>query len=209
MEGFSTERLAGFSSETPRIFLAVPFSDAFKAKAQKHQDELKRIFLGVHWIPIENLHLTVKFFGETKLAKIEKILTVLNEIIATQPRMEILFNDYGFFGSPRSPRVLFLKGESGELLSLAEKVLKKFPDERYRPFTAHLTLGKFLKRQTAEQIAHNETLIRKWQESSSSAIGLGQVNISTHISELVLMETIWVGRAVEYKIRHRFSLASR
>jgi len=195
VEGSSAENLAGFSSETPRIFLAVPFSDPFKAKAQKYQEELKRIFLGVHWIPIENLHLTVKFFGETKLAKIDKILNALNEIVSPFPRMEIVFSDYGFFGSPRSPRVLFLKGESEQISLLAEKVLKRFPDEKYRPFTAHLTLGKFLKRQTPDQIAHNEALIRKWQESSSAGIGLGKVNISELVCELVLMETIWVWSA--------------
>ena len=196
-----------FSSETPRIFLAAPFSDEFKREAARLQSALKRVFTGgVHWIPPGNFHLTLKFFGETKAVKLEKVLRRLAEILADAPACEIAFADFGYFGSPRSPRVLFLHGESPPLVAVAERVLEVFPDRRPRPFRAHLTVGKFVKRRTREEIEQAAELVARWKEGGSGALSLPPVNLTAHLTELVLMETIWKGRAVEYEARVRYPL---
>lgn len=201
--------LPKFSSSVPRVFLAVPFSDDFKKQASAYQDALKSTFQEVHWIPPANFHLTVKFFGETKLEKLEKILRALSDILAVFPEHELTFSDFGFFGTPRSPRVLFLKGESEILEQIAGAVLKKYPDENPRPFRAHLTLGKFLKRQSANALSHNEKQLRIWQKEGPSGIGLPKVKTKAKISELVMMETLFIGRAVEYEIRFSYPLKRR
>jgi len=196
---------APFSSETPRIFLAAPFPDDFKREAARLQDSLKRVFrTGVHWIPPANFHLTLKFFGETKPVKLEKVLRRLAEILADAPSCDVQFGDFGYFGSPRSPRVLFLHGESPALVAIAERVLAVFPDERPRPFRAHLTVGKFQKRRTREEVEQAAELIAKWSDAGSQALSLPPVNLTARITELVLMETIWVGRVVEYEARVRY-----
>ncbi len=197
-----------FSSQEPRIFIAAPFKSSFIETVAEYQNAMKSVFRAVHWIPPENFHLTIKFFGETKLSKIDNILRRAERVIEPFSELEIDFHDYGYFGSPRSPRVLYLKGNAPELTALAEAILKEFPDERYRPFRAHLTLGKFLKRQSAVDISHNEKLIRLWQERGAVSLGLPQVKTSTRIKELALMETIWIGRAVEYVARHHLKLRS-
>ncbi len=198
-----------YSSNEPRIFLAVPFEDSFKRQVIRYQAALKNTFQAVHWIPIENLHLTLKFFGETKLEKVERILSELGSLLSEFKVHNIYFNDFGYFGTPRYPRVLFLKGESEPLIKLAESVLKRFPDKNFRPFRPHLTLGKFLKRQSQEEIEHNEKLLRAWQSGLSIDLGLPKVEIESQVAEVTLMETIFVGRAVKYEIRHKFSLKSK
>lgn len=196
-----------FSSDNPRVFLAVPFSESFQQDILGYQAALKARFKAMHWIPAENFHLTVKFFGETQLAKLEgRILPRLEQLISGKPSFELCFRSFGWFGRHRQLRVLHLEGEAAGLMELAQAVLKEFPDERPRPFKAHLTLGKGLKRMEPEDIAANEEALRKWQSGGPASIGLPSVDICERITRLVLMESVFVGRAVHYEERVEFPL---
>jgi 2'-5' RNA ligase len=196
-----------FSSDNPRVFLAVPFSAGFQQRILGYQAALKSRFKAMHWIPQENFHLTVKFFGETPLAKLEgRILPRLDEFISGKPAFELSFQRFGWFGSPRQLRVLHLEGEAPGLMELAEAVLKEFPDERPRPFKAHLTLGKGLKRVEPQDAAANEVTLQQWQRNGPESVGLPRVDAAEHITRLVIMESMFAGRAVHYEERVEFSL---
>ncbi len=198
---------AVFSTETPRVFLAVPFSEDFKRRITTYQDALKARLKGMHWIAPANFHLTVKFFGETPLGKLsERILPKLEKLLAEAPEFELRFDGYGFFGSPRNPRVLYLHGEAPQLMATAEAVLKQFPDERPRPFHAHLTVAKALRKQAAADQRVNEELLRRWSEEGAESLGLPPVAASERITRLTLMESIFLGRAVRYDDRAEFRL---
>lgn len=195
------------SSDNPRVFLAVPLSEGFRQQILVYQAALKLRFRAMHWIPSENFHLTVKFFGETPVEKLEqRILPRLEQLISGKPSFELCFKRYGWFGSPRQLRVLHLEGEAPGLMEMAQAVLREFPDERPRPFKAHLTLGKGLKRVEPQEIAANGEVLRLWQKEGAEAVGLPVVAASERITRLVLMESIFVGRAVRYKELYEFAL---
>ncbi len=196
-----------FSADRPRVFLAVPFSDDFKRRLTTYQDALKERLKAMHWIPPENFHLTMKFFGEMPLGKLtERTLPRLRTLLEDVPTLDITFSGYGFFGTPTKPRVVYLHGEAPALLKTAEVILKEFPDERPRPFNAHLTMGKPLRQQVAVDRRANEMLFGRWKLKGAEAVGLPKVNASTRIMRLVLMESVFLGRAVHYQDRAEFRL---
>jgi 2'-5' RNA ligase len=196
-----------FSTDNPRVFLAVPFSAGFQQRILGYQMALKSRFKAMHWIPAENFHLTAKFFGETPLAKLDgRILPRLEELTSGKPAFELSFQRFGWFGSPRQLRVLHLEGEAPGLMELAEAVLKEFPDANPRPFKAHLTMGKGLKRVEPQDAAANEETLRQWQRNGPESVGLPRVDAAERITRLVMMESMFVGRAVHYEERVEFPL---
>jgi 2'-5' RNA ligase len=196
-----------FSSDNPRVFLAVPFSQGFQQRILGYQAALKSRFKAMHWIPPENFHLTVKFYGEKPLAEMDgRILPRLEELVTGKPAFDLAFQRYGWFGSLRQLRVLHLEGVAPGLMELAEAVLKEFPDANPRPFKAHLTLAKGLKRVEPQDVAANEETLRLWQRNGPESVGLPHVDAAEHITKLVIMESMFVGRAVHYEERVEFPL---
>lgn len=196
-----------FISDNPRVFLAVPFSEGFKEAILGCQSELKGKFRAMHWIPPANFHLTIKFFGETpQETLVTRVIPRLRDLISGKPTFEVAFKRFGWFGSPRQIRVLHLEGEAPELVELAIGILREFPDERPRPFKAHLTLAKGLKQAEPEDIKANEVIVRRWQDGGAESAGLPVVNAKETITRLVLMESVFKGRAVYYEERAEFLL---
>jgi len=196
-----------FSADRPRVFLAVPFSDDFKKRLTAYQDALKDKLKAMHWVPPENFHLTMKFFGEMPLGKlVERTIPRLRTILEHVPVMDIAFNGFGFFGTPTKPRVIYLHGSAPKLVETAEMVLKEFPDLHPRPFHAHLTMAKPLRQQPLSEKRANEMLLGRLKMKGAEAVGLPKVSESTRVTRLTLMESVFIGRAVHYADRVEFRL---
>lgn len=196
-----------FSADRPRVFLAVPFSDDFKKRLTVYQDTLKERLKAMHWIPPENFHITVKFYGEMPLGKlVERTVPRLRTLLEHVPVMDIAFNGFGFFGTPTKPRVIYLHGNAPKLNDTANAVLEEFPDLHPRPFNAHLTMAKPLRQQPLAEKRANEMLLGRLKMKGAEAVGLPKVSESTRITRLVLMESVFIGRAVHYADRVEFRL---
>ena len=196
-----------FSADRPRVFLAVPFSDDFKQHLTAYQDALKESLKAMHWITPENFHITVKFFGEMPLGKlVERTIPRLRTLLEHVPASDTAFNTYGFFGTPTKPRVIYLHGNAPKLVETADMVLKEFPDLHPRQFHAHLTMAKPLRQQAAADRRANEMLLGRLKVKGAQAVGLPKVSESTRITRLVLMESVFIGRAVHYADRAEFRL---
>jgi 2'-5' RNA ligase len=101
----------------------------------------------VKWVRAENLHVTLKFLGETEPAKLGPLQNVLSAIRSAEP-VSLEFRGLGFFPNDKRPRVFWAGMEaSANLKSLAAEADQAthrlgFPLEE-RPFTPHLTLARF------------------------------------------------------------------
>ena len=69
-----------------RIFIAIEIPQNIRVKITEITDYLqsKTSPTAVKWVDYENLHLTIKFIGETKQEKIEEITKVLSQSLAHQ-----------------------------------------------------------------------------------------------------------------------------
>lgn len=101
----------------------------------------------VRWVQPHNLHVTLKFIGETPPANLEAIQGAL-AAVRSDRLVGLRFRGLGFFPNDKRPRVLWVGMEAPpNLVSLASDVeerLEKLGIEREgRPYTPHLTLARF------------------------------------------------------------------
>jgi len=97
------------------------------------------------WVNPENIHLTLKFLGEIKDAKVVEVCNIVSNVAGRHKSFELDIESVGHFGG-KSPKVLWVGTGRGEenLLELQEDIEKSlalagWPQET-REFAGHLTL---------------------------------------------------------------------
>jgi len=130
-----------------RLFVAVIPPPEVRERALRELESLP--WRGdVRWLPPENLHLTLKFLGETPEDGIPGIHGALGAACGEYPAFDLTLQGAGAFPSLDRARVVWAgAGEGSEVLEdLAgriEDALAEVGFERDgRPFRPHLTLGK-------------------------------------------------------------------
>lgn len=99
------------------------------------------------WVRTENLHVTLKFIGETGPSKIEGVRGGLAEVRSHAP-IDLQCRGLRFFSNEKLPRVLWAGLEaSPNLAALVEDVDRALETQGFtresRGFTPHLTLARF------------------------------------------------------------------
>jgi len=138
----------GEASEVVRAFIAVSVDEAVRARLREDQERLRDSGARVSWVAPDKIHLTLIFLGEIFRGGIPKLREVIEPVAtATTPfRFEVA--ELGFFGSPRSPRVIWagVQEPSGVLMelqsALARELTRRAWVQERRPFKPHLTLGR-------------------------------------------------------------------
>jgi 2'-5' RNA ligase len=146
------------NSATLRTFIAIdlpkPILDALAAMQEQLQSYLrsqKKASL-FRWSPTKNLHLTLRFLGETTPSQSAQIVQRLQTLAATCApfNLQLDLSSHGLGGFPnlRQPRVLWM-GLAGELATLQQlqaqveimvQTVGFAPEER--AFAPHLTLAR-------------------------------------------------------------------
>lgn len=113
----------------------------------------------VRWTAVESIHLTLRFLGETDAAQAEAIARGLGQIAAAHAPLGLRLADVGCFPNFRRPNVVWtgVSGDTERLLRLQAPVEELartagFAPET-RPFSPHLTLGRFRREAAAAQLA--------------------------------------------------------
>lgn len=102
----------------------------------------------VRWVKPEQIHLTLRFLGDTAVDQLPAITSALDEAMGRQAPFTLYLDELGCFPNRKRPRVIWA-GLSGEEAAVAR--LKRAIDEclvplgwerETRPFQPHLTLGR-------------------------------------------------------------------
>jgi 2'-5' RNA ligase len=182
-----------------RIFAAIKIhpEDQFiriyeDLKSACNYDKLK-------WVELHNIHITLKFFGETEESRIPEIIDLLKDIALNHSSFNLYINNVGIFGSSYKPRVIWYGIDKNEkLLNLANDVLDRVQDigfERDRQnFVPHLTIGriKFIVDKQSFQKVIQQYKTVKIQEQK--------------VGEFYLIESFLRPQGPEYKILQSFQL---
>jgi len=130
-----------------RLFIAIEIPQEIRGAYSALLKEFRGIAPQVKWVRAENLHVTLKFLGETQLDKLPELRNALAEVRSPEP-VQLEFRGLGFFPNEKRPRVFWGgMGASSNLQSLAATIDQAahrlgFPLED-RAFTPHLTLARF------------------------------------------------------------------
>jgi len=131
-----------------RTFIAIDVPPAVLDTITRIQNRFKSLGVHASWVKPGNIHLTLKFLGDTDPDRIPGIQNKLAETLAPFAPFRLSLNSAGVFPNTKSPRVLWvdLKDDDGALETLQtgiEKALESagFPLEQ-RSFSPHLTLAR-------------------------------------------------------------------
>jgi 2'-5' RNA ligase len=142
-----------------RAFLAIEMPETLRPGLALVQGELKRSKADVRWVTPENIHLTLKFFGNVPDDEIETLALAAREVAQTEEPFQLKATIAGAFPSPRAPRVVWLGlgGDVVPLNRLYHRLEKAFADLGYpqenRAFNPHLTLGRVKSPANREKLA--------------------------------------------------------
>src|SRR4030065_2894829 len=131
-----------------RCFIAIELPEAVKSTLSGIEEGLKKSKADVRWVKPDNIHLTLKFFGNIEDKKTEKIIEIMENICSQYAPFTIKIKGMGTFPNIKSPRVLWVGIEGNDTLKTLQEEIEKGMEsigfEREdRAFTAHLTLGRF------------------------------------------------------------------
>ncbi|MEA4884606.1 MAG: RNA 2',3'-cyclic phosphodiesterase [Clostridia bacterium] len=131
-----------------RAFIAVRLhGDAADAIAE-YVRAMETIDSSVKWVEVCNLHLTLKFLGDTERSRIPALQAAVGGALAGGRQFRVGFAGAGAFPNVSRPRVLWVgvRGGAEELSRIAlaiddSTIASGFPgaDKAFRP---HLTIGR-------------------------------------------------------------------
>ncbi|MBN2583823.1 MAG: RNA 2',3'-cyclic phosphodiesterase [Planctomycetes bacterium] len=141
-----------------RLFIAVELPEAAQRLLAAVARELRQADADVKWSRPENMHLTLKFLGDTPEEFVDEVSSSLDAAATGCPRHTATMSEIGAFPNPRRPRVVWvgLDEPTGRLAALQKAVDEATSDlvpPDPRGFTAHLTLGRVRSGRNVERLA--------------------------------------------------------
>ncbi|MEM0475745.1 MAG: RNA 2',3'-cyclic phosphodiesterase [Candidatus Norongarragalinales archaeon] len=125
-----------------RCFLAVDLPMEIKKNIGEVAREAKRVGLRGSFVPQEQIHVTLAFFGEVSEAQIEEKKRVLERECATTAPFNVKVKGVGFLPDSRRPRVFYAAADSPALIGLQKKLALALRYDEGRPFHAHATIAR-------------------------------------------------------------------
>jgi len=149
------------SDEEWRLFIAIELPASLRRAISEHIDRLRQAVpeARASWTREENLHLTLKFLGNTRVKKVESVSKAVERTAQRVAPFEILVGGCGAFPPRGQPRVLWIgiDDRSGNLATahgfLEEECAKVGLARESRPFHPHLTIARLRQLKGARELA--------------------------------------------------------
>lgn len=156
----------------------------------------------INWVNPDNIHITLKFIGETDINRIQQIKSVISVISENTQLFDLYIKSTGAFSNYNNPKVVwFGMSESQNLLKLFNELNIKLEtlgfEPEIKPFKAHITLGriKFIK---------DKINFKKIVTSYSD-----EVYQKINVDNIELFESILTPGGSNYKSLQRFDFKSK
>ncbi len=193
------------ASETLRLFFAVPLPEELREVVRGLQQTLSEACSSgprVRWVEPENLHLTLKFIGDTAAEDVDRVVEIARQAAKECSPASVQVSGVGRFPPRGAPRVIWvgLSEECTELTELAGRLDRALQAEgvaepERHPFTAHFTIGRV--KGHGRAVALSETIERMSEEP------VGKMRID----EFCLISSDLTPHGPIYTERTRFNLA--
>jgi 2'-5' RNA ligase len=148
-------------SERWRIFAAIELPARLQNRIQRQIQQLQAAVPEnkASWSRPENIHLTIKFFGNVDQKRFAPISTAASQVVSHLERFEILIGGTGAFPKVTQPRVLWIGIEdpTGKLARLQElfeiECAAEGFEKEMRDFRPHLTIARLRRPEGARAVA--------------------------------------------------------
>ena len=137
-----------------RVFCAVELPDAVREQLRDHITRLREAVpdVAASWSRVENVHLTLKFFGDVEVERIDAISAAASRAVEEFSTFPIGIGGTGVF-----PRVLWIgiSDPGGQLAELQKRFDNETADfgKENRAFRPHLTIARIRRPEGARRLA--------------------------------------------------------
>lgn len=150
-----------------RAFIAIDLPPEVLQCLDDVSQQLREKLIGapVRWVPVENIHLTLKFLGDVSESNIDMLTDLLQSIVSNVKQFELSVGGLGAYPKPHRPRVIWVGVEAPPDLMIAQRSVESemsrlgYARER-RPFNPHLTLGRVSRHSTNQDVRNIADVIK-------------------------------------------------
>jgi len=145
-----------------RLFIAAPISNRTRLllenQINKAQTELD---FDLKWVKAKNLHLTLKFLGDTDQKKLEILKETIMNTCSNYTKFSIYYNHFEAFPSTNYPKVLYfgLNKSKKQLIKLQNELINKLYESGFEPedreYKPHLTFARSRKSTNILQLKYD------------------------------------------------------
>ncbi len=131
-----------------RTFIAFKPPKEVRRRIGEMQSHWRSAGLGVRWVKPDNIHLTLKFLGDTDPSLGSTVRTAMQTAVSGQRPLELATGGLGGFPSLKRPRVIWqaVTGDIERLRTIQTRLAAGLAPCGFkpegRPFRAHLTTGR-------------------------------------------------------------------
>jgi 2'-5' RNA ligase len=138
---------------TWRVFCAVELPDEVRAQLHEHIADLRAQVpdAAATWSRVDNIHLTLKFFGNLSIDQVPKISAAATRVVEEFRQFKIAVGGTGVFPRPSRAQVLWIGvgDPSGKLADLQKRFEDECANEGFekedRAYRPHLTIARLRK----------------------------------------------------------------
>jgi len=166
-----------------RTFIAVDIPPSIQQAIQQNVDHLRK-YIGnsVRWVPVQNIHLTLKFLGDVSPANVDVLTQMLRAEADACLSFEFSVSGLGSFPNFKRARVLWVGIQApAELEALQHGIESATTRLGYesdpRPFSPHLTIGRVRDIATASDL---QKVRKALEETKVDSLGTARVD-SVHL----------------------------
>ena len=144
-----------------RSFCAIELTHEVRERLAEHAQQLRQTNpeASASWSKPENIHLTLKFFGNVPTQNLSKISAAASRVAEQFSSFQVRIGGAGVFPRRSRPQVLWIGVEdaSGRLADLQQRLEEEFASEGFpkedRGYRPHLTIARLRRPEDARQLA--------------------------------------------------------
>lgn len=129
-----------------RAFLAIEIEDYIKDNIDRTQKIIKESDSArINYVKSQNIHLTLKFFGDIDEDKKKEICDVVNKVTSQYNEYKLKLVNVGAFRNINNPRVIWIGIKDKTTVDLIRELDSEFEKigfEKERSYTPHITIGR-------------------------------------------------------------------
>lgn len=174
-----------------RAFIAVEIPAEIRETVCKATGHLQKgAGSAVRWVPVQNMHLTLKFLGDVSAANVEMLSQMLRAEADLFHCFDLRFGGLGSFPNLKRPRVIYIGIQAPPILEALQRGIESAShrlgyESEERSFSPHLTIGRVKQNVTATE---QQTIRRALEETRIDSLGTARVD-SVHLYKSDLKPT--------------------